>query len=262
MDLRKRNIIGTNNKTGTNVYKVSIGIRSKDIVNQKAKKSQAFFNCFVLVFRIKEEFSNRFMEVHMKIFNTGKIEVPGMKNDKMFNNVLQLFKSIYERDIGDNIYFKTNETETILMNSNFNCGFYINREKFYHILKGKYNLNCSYDPCTYPGIQNVFYFKKNDKDLNFNGILNSENIDNTLDDKNHRKKYKNYVSFMVFRTGSILIVGKCDEYILMKIYEFIKKVLIDEYNEINNGMNNYKLNNLKNENKSYRALKYNTKTTV
>jgi hypothetical protein len=43
--------------------------------------------------------------------------------------------------------------------------------------------------------------------------------------------YKNVkeVSFMIFRTGSVLIVGKCDENILLIIYEFLKNILSNEY---------------------------------
>ena len=37
---------------------------------------------------------------------------------------------------------------------------------------------------------------------------------------------------MIFRTGSVLIVGKCDENILMVVYEFLKKILYDEYEKI------------------------------
>ena len=40
------------------------------------------------------------------------------------------------------------------------------------------------------------------------------------------------ISFMIFRTGSVLIVGKCDEYILMTIFEFLKEIFITEYHEI------------------------------
>ena len=37
---------------------------------------------------------------------------------------------------------------------------------------------------------------------------------------------------MIFRTGSVLIVGHCTEKILKYIYAKIKKLLADEYNEI------------------------------
>jgi hypothetical protein len=46
------------------------------------------------------------------------------------------------------------------------------------------------------------------------------------------KKYTE-VSFMIFRTGSCLIVGNCTERILKFIFEFIKKILNVEYYNIN-----------------------------
>jgi hypothetical protein len=40
---------------------------------------------------------------------------------------------------------------------------------------------------------------------------------------------------MIFRTGSILIVGKCNEEILMVIYRFICSILTKEYSAIQMG---------------------------
>ncbi len=37
---------------------------------------------------------------------------------------------------------------------------------------------------------------------------------------------------MIFRTGSVLIVGRCDENVLMVIYEFLKIILNNEYKNI------------------------------
>jgi uncharacterized membrane-anchored protein len=37
---------------------------------------------------------------------------------------------------------------------------------------------------------------------------------------------------MIFRTGSVLIVGKCDENVLLIIYEFLKEILTNEYKNI------------------------------
>jgi hypothetical protein len=37
---------------------------------------------------------------------------------------------------------------------------------------------------------------------------------------------------MIFRTGSVLIVGKCDEDVLLNIYEFLKNILVTEKNKI------------------------------
>lgn len=42
---------------------------------------------------------------------------------------------------------------------------------------------------------------------------------------------------MIFRTGSVLIVGKCEEEELMKIYDFLKTVLHDEYINVRQTVN-------------------------
>jgi len=37
---------------------------------------------------------------------------------------------------------------------------------------------------------------------------------------------------MIFSTGSILIVGMCEEYVLYYIYEFLKTLLTNEFQQI------------------------------
>ena len=46
--------------------------------------------------------------------------------------------------------------------------------------------------------------------------------------------YKKYteISFMIFRTGSVLIVGNCTEKVLRFVYDFIKNLLQTEYSNI------------------------------
>ena len=50
----------------------------------------------------------------------------------------------------------------------------------------------------------------------------------------NKDKYKNVteVSFMIFRTGSVLIVGMCDENVLQDIYTFLKALLKAEFKYI------------------------------
>ena len=45
---------------------------------------------------------------------------------------------------------------------------------------------------------------------------------------------------MIFRTGSVLIVGHCDESILHKVYEFLKNIFINEYKNISQNINSLK----------------------
>ena len=37
------------------------------------------------------------------------------------------------------------------------------------------------------------------------------------------------ISFMIFRTGSVLIVGHCDVFILNKVYDFLTTILLTDY---------------------------------
>ena len=200
------------------IRKISIGISKKDIMSFRCKKKSAFYNCFVIILRMKVD--NLFKEFHVKVFNTGKLEIPGIQNERIFELILQEVLKTLQPHIKGKLDYKPNSNETVLINSNFNCGFFINREALYDILKFKYNIQSIYDPCSYPGIQCKFYYNP---DI---GIQNGCQI--SAENKHLYTNIKE-VSFMIFRTGSVLIVGKCDENVLMIIYEFLKIILNDEF---------------------------------
>jgi hypothetical protein len=40
------------------------------------------------------------------------------------------------------------------------------------------------------------------------------------------------VSFMIFRTGSILIVGKCTQEVIQDIYQYLTTILAEEYSNV------------------------------
>jgi TATA-box binding protein (TBP) (component of TFIID and TFIIIB) len=201
--------------------KLSIGVSKKDLLSYRCKKKSAFYNCFVLILRMK--IADSYKEFHVKVFNTGKLEIPGVQSETSFdmilNQVIQTLQPYVEQTLG----YKENTNETVLINSNFNCGFFINREVLYEILKFKYNIQSIYDPCSYPGIQCKFYYNP---DV---GIQNGCQIS---EENKHLYNDVKEVSFMIFRTGSVLIVGRCDENVLMIIYEFLKIILNNEYKNI------------------------------
>jgi hypothetical protein len=218
-------ITSINNPTGRikfkDIRKVTVGLSKKDIMSYRSKKKSAFYNCFVLILRIKVD--NIFKEFHVKVFNTGKLELPGIQSDKLFDMIVKLVIETLQPHTNENLYYIENTCETVLINSNFNCGYYINREALYDILKYKYNIQSIYDPCSYPGIQCKFYF---------NPDVEIQNGCQISQDKKDLYKNVRQVSFMIFRTGSVLIVGKCDENVLILIYEFLKNILLNEYKNI------------------------------
>ncbi len=222
------------------VRKISIGLCKKDIMSHRSKKKSAFYNCFVLILRLK--INNIFKEAHVKIFNTGKLEIPGIQTDEFMDEILKKLLEIFKNNCNLVLNINKDTCETVLINSNFTCGYYVNREKLHDILKYKYKIHTSYDPCSYPGIMSKFWY--NNDSSSQTGIKESNN--------------SQQISFMIFRTGSVLIVGKCNEPILLIIYEFLKKLFIDEYLNINQ----ITQEDIKNNNKIKKKRKKILKITV
>jgi hypothetical protein len=212
--------------------KITVGVSKKDIMNCRGKIKNAFYNCFAMILRFYYE--NSFKEIHVKVFNTGKMEIPGVFNVELLNIVKSMvLKTIQPFVKEELVYIESNKDDNVLINSNFNCGFFINREKLHTILKRKYGIETSYDPCSYPGVKCKFYFN-NELDFNVEeqmGKITREDCFMKMSELGENKKYTE-VSFMIFRTGSCLIVGNCSEKILKFIFEFVKKILLDEYDNI------------------------------
>ena len=205
------------NPTGIIKYKdsrkVSVGISRKDLITCRANKKGAFYNCFVVIIRI--HIQGAFREFHVKVFNTGKLELPGIQCQEQIDEVIKILLLAMGPHCNALQYVKGSE-ETVLINSNFNCGFFIKRQVLYEKLRHEYNISSLYDPCTYPGIQSKIFF----------------NIDGDISPLPKDSVGTRGISFMIFRTGSVLIVGKCEEPVLYKIYDFIKQLLHDQYHTI------------------------------
>lgn len=213
--------------------KITIGISRKDIMNTRVKVKNAFYNCFAIILRFSMD--GVFREIHVKIFNTGKLEIPGVLNSRILDivkiKILELLQPFLEKDIE---FIENIENDNVLINSNFNCGYFINRDKLYAVLKSeKYGIETAYDPCSYPGVKCKFYFN-HDHGFDIalqNGTVSIADRRMKMSELIDNKKYTE-VSFMIFRTGSCLIVGNCSEQILVFIYQFIKKIFEAEYRTI------------------------------
>jgi TATA-box binding protein (TBP) (component of TFIID and TFIIIB) len=226
------------------IRKIICGISKKDLINFRKKKKSAFYNCFAVIIRIK--YNNIFNEINIKLFNTGKLEIPGIQNIKTLNIAVEILLDTIENATGKRYKYLKNKVETVLINSNFSCNFFIVRNKLYNILKFKYNIHSLFDPCSYPGIQCKFFYNKENEEND--GTCKCEKKCN-LNKKNKKINKCKIISFMVFRTGSILIVGNCDEDIIHIIYNFIVGIL---KKELFNDIITKKMDNKKKKIKKYR----------
>ncbi len=212
--------------------KITIGISKRDIMNCRGKVKNAFYNCFAIILRFP--YKGSFHEIHTKIFNTGKMEIPGILNDELLNKAKEMILNILTPILQNNIGFsKTHIESNVLINSNFNCGFYINRDKLYSILRNKYKIEAAFDPCSYPGVKCKYYYNNelSSFDTQQTGVVAVDDHSKKLSELSETVKYTE-VSFMIFRTGSCLIVGNCTEKVLRYVFEFIKNTLQTEYLQI------------------------------
>jgi hypothetical protein len=261
------------------IRKISIGLSKKDITSYRCKKKSAFYNCFVVILRLLQ--NDKFKEINVKVFNTGQLEIPGIQDDVTLDTVLKMLIRVLspytdtDTDTGTDtsarctgtstdtlpLTYLPENSSTVLINSNFNCGYYINRDSLYNLLKYKYKISSNYDPCSYPGIQCSFYY-----DLKLQKQTGMMPVGFVCNKK--MKKIKDptlnigitSVSVMIFRTGSMLIVGKCTEDILYNIYDFLCNLFETEYANIAD--NQYNVSTLIKKNNSIKTVRKIRKKTI
>jgi hypothetical protein len=128
------------------IRKVSVGRRFKDMVPHRGKQKSAFYNCFVLIFRMETPMEGSdcgaklrtvLKEYHVKVFNTGKLEIPGIQQSCMLPLLVERVVATLRPWVGETLAAQAGSTgnpirsETVLINSNFHCGFTLNRERLY-----------------------------------------------------------------------------------------------------------------------------------
>jgi len=197
--IRKSNI----NDKFKDICKVSIGMSKKDLAPNRMKSKGAFFNCLVVNVRI---FVGKgiFKDHHVKLFNTGNVEIPGIQNSAHVPLIMDVLEhSIRKLHPIDRVP----EYKIVLINSHFNVNFYVNRDKLYTLLRDTYSVAAVYDACSYPGVQCKLYYTPE------------------VEIVTRAKEYVTFsVSVMIFRTGSVLIVGKCNEEVIHAIYRYLNTI--------------------------------------
>jgi len=120
------------------VRKVDVGYCKNDLLKPKKSSKSAFYNCFVIIFR--KVYKNSYREFHAKLFNSGKIEIPGIQDDNMLELTSDFLISTIQQYCTEPLFELKEKRELVLVNSNFNCQYYLNRELLLDILKKKYKI--------------------------------------------------------------------------------------------------------------------------
>ncbi len=152
----------------------------------------------------------------------------------MFNavkqRILDTLQPWFQEPLG---YLETGDKQQgVLVNSNFRCGYYIDRQAIYTILRDKYGIDTSFDASSYPAVKCNFYYNTELPPANQHyGTLEEADWGLTLSQIKESAKYVT-ITFSIFRTGCCLISGNCSDEVLTYIYKFVKQLLSDEYPNI------------------------------
>ena len=134
----------------------------------------------------------------------------------------------------DTSKLKLTSIKTELINSDFCANFIINNTKLHQIIKNKYKIFSSYEPNDYPGVKNKFCWNPNNNDNNTQGICKC--LPNCVE--RGKKSICVQITISVFQSGSIIITGSKNTQQIKDAYNFIIKILNDNYDEIKGKGNN------------------------
>lgn len=168
--------------------------------------------------------------VNVKIFNNGKFQMTGLKYEnhgiKIINDIIKLIsKSKNITKIVDNIDLKYDDYKIVLINSDFNIGYRIDRNNLHRHINniGMYS---SYEPLIYPGVNIKYYYNTNNNDGICNCNCKCEGKGTGNGDGNCIR-----ITIAVFESGSILITGKLNNTLLKIAYDFINNLLLTNKNK-------------------------------
>jgi len=186
------------------------GFSEKSLIKKRKKKKKKIFYNQATIHVIHD---GKIMNV--KLFNNGRIQITGLKNEnqavKLVKKLIQYFKDFDV--IGE--YSELIENKIVLINSDFDLGFEINREKLHYEIIGN-DIYSSYEPCIYPGVNIKYFINTN----NTCGICECENMCNGKGDGYGDGGCKK-VTIAVFKSGKVIITGGQNQEQIIESYRFI-----------------------------------------
>ena len=185
-----------------------------------AKSKKNFYNQVTIIVNY-----NEMCKFNVKLFKNGSLQLTGCKNISSVIWILsKLFDKLREPYITDNSetiryaepYIFMNiydlyDLKIAMINSNFDIGFNIDREKLFTNLISDGH-ECIYDPSRHAGVNIRYTILQNSPDL--------------------KTQLEFTPSIFVFEKGSIIITGARNYMQIISCYKFINQYLITNYKKI------------------------------
>jgi TATA-box binding protein (TBP) (component of TFIID and TFIIIB) len=225
------------------------GICMEDILHTTAKVKKRFFNQASLVFRLDlsnvdsskgsvssdtetlEHGSPCFKETNIKLFKNGGFQMTGISSAEMSRAALTQLIAL-NKDTG--IWTTTPHIKTFdvcMMNSDYNVGKAIRRDRLYRILVEKYGLQSTFEPMRYQGVNTKFFWNVTRPESAPPGICPCPVPCEGDADGSAIGKCKK-ITISPFRTGSIIITGAKEPRQLMDAYNFMNGILSEHADQV------------------------------
>tara|TARA_B100001123_G_C15226503_1_gene993350 strand:- start:273 stop:1532 length:1260 start_codon:yes stop_codon:yes gene_type:complete len=236
---------------------------NKNKKKKKVKKRNNFFNQATILVKLnsvlpdcKEERS-----VNVKVFLNGGIQMTGLKSEEegimcveriIIPTLLNLKVKKQDGTI-DKVVKKYDEIDyhnfrIVLINSDFKLGFKLKRDILYHILKTKYDIFATYEPCIYPGVNSKYYWNRQYKNELTNkgdskykcewtdcelkeGVCYCSKMCSGKGVGDGDGKCKK-VTISIFQSGSVIITGARSIEQIEDAYTFINNIFMTEFEHI------------------------------
>ena len=172
----------------------------------------------------ENETENKINKVYRSVMINNVLTLIEIKDEKVSNFAIDEGVITIINDKKSHI--EMSNFRIVMINSDYTLGFNIDRAKLHAILKKKYNIYATLEP-TYQAVKSYYFFLE---DQDQNGVCKCEIPCFVL--KEQKKKVQttcSQVTIAVFRTGSVIITGGCTIEQTHKAYDFINKVIHDNY---------------------------------
>jgi TATA-box binding protein (TBP) (component of TFIID and TFIIIB) len=176
-------------------------------------------------------------KINVKLFKNGSIQMTGCRNLQDFINVIIIIccelkkkKGVIDTDSMNKIIpipFVTNRDDVDItklkdfsikmINSDFDMGIRIDRERMYDILKDD-NVDCAYEPDKHAAI-NIKYKYNYEQEVT---IYNKDSINST---KTETVNKTDNITILVFESGKIIITAAKKKDHIVKAYNFIISII-------------------------------------
>lgn len=248
---------------GEGIIKIEFGQQQKgicmeDILHTTTKTKKRFVNQSSLVFRLQMEGdedesyikykettpsgvetlprpakAGRFKETNIKLFINGGFQMTGISSEAMarasLTRLIALTRGCDIWSDDDAVCIKS--FNVCMMNSDYNVGKAIRRDRLYRILVEEYGLQCSYEPMRYQGVNTKFYWNAARPADAPPGICPCPEACKG-DGGGYAIGECKKITISPFRTGSVIITGAKDYKQLGDAYDFINGVLHANANSV------------------------------